>query len=91
MPSVKDDPQGRFSETVLDDPGLEQLLEEREAEKPAAKAFRDLDKRAKERLAEMAPEGPVRVGRFRIEPTVRAGGGFEIPEWERPGYTIRAG
>ena len=90
MPRVKGDPQGQLNDTVLDDPGLERLLEAREAEKPAAKAFRALDKRTKERLAEMAPEGPIRVGRFRIEPTVRAGGGFEIPEWEKPGYNIEA-
>lgn len=67
--AVKTDPQTSLYETVIDDPALEEKLEQRETLKGkarvAGKWFREKDEAVKADLGELdLADAPVRIGRF---------------------------
>ena len=66
-------PQSHMDDTILDDPELEKLLEEREELKPSAADYRKADKSAKERIKAIETPTPYRVGRFVITKQPRPG------------------
>jgi len=58
--------QIRFDDTILENPELEGLLEERQALKQSAKDYRGADKKAKDKIQTIETPLPYRVGRFII-------------------------
>lgn len=79
-------PQMELGETVLENDGLEALLETRQGQREGHKAFQKADKAAREKIKELEIGGIVRVGRFKI--TVSATPSREVEFSTEPGQRI---
>jgi len=63
---TKTRPQISMDETILDNPELEQLLEDRQKLKESVASYRKADKEAKDKIRSIDTPTPYRVGRFVI-------------------------
>jgi hypothetical protein len=88
------DAQAGLWDATIENPGLEQLLDEHQHAKVAARGYGRLHKDLKKRLAEVKPkleaDTRYRIGRFIVTPNNRTGGGIEIPDWESTSYGVKA-
>lgn len=86
MARVKDQPQTGFDDKFIEDPDLEEQIEKyldtKEAARDNAKAKAAINARLA-LLPDLQDGQLVRVGRYTLPMKARAGGGFEIPTWEK--------
>lgn len=66
MARTKKQPQSQMDETLVDNPELEQLLDQREELKPSRTEFNKLSKAITEKLKAIEAASPFRIGRFSI-------------------------
>jgi len=59
-------PQIHMDDTIVENPELEKLLEERQALKESVASYRKADKAAKDKIRSLETPTPYRVGRFII-------------------------
>ena len=78
-----------MDETILENPELLELLEERQALKESVASYRKADKAAKDAIRLIETPTPYRVGRFVIsrQPVPAKSVSFETTEGER--FTIK--
>jgi len=64
--ATKEKAQISMDDTIVDDPDLEKLLEERQELKVHVSEYRKTDKAAKDKIRSIETPSPYRVGRFVI-------------------------
>jgi len=90
MPAAKQEPQKGLFDRVIEDEKLERaiarFIETKEPAKVHAEAKKLLNAALNEaELTDIEDGEKIRVGAFLIEGRKRAGGGFEVPAWEKNG------
>lgn len=91
MARTKAEPQRSLPtfDRTIEDPELEMFLEDLHSEEvqDAAKRFKKAHKAVYDKLNQMTLEDgeKVRIGEFLVTGKRRAGGGFEVPTWEKTG------
>jgi hypothetical protein len=86
---VKDEPQTTFNDRVVDDPEFVKLIEEYLETKPPKDRNKRFNKAKKalaariEAMDELGDGQIIRCGNYTIKLKARAGGGFEVPTWEK--------
>jgi len=83
--TVKTDEQGTFTDRHVELPELEELIEEMESLKADAKAHNKARRQVLEIIKglQLQPDERIIVGQYAVTGVARAGGGFNIPKWER--------
>jgi hypothetical protein len=71
--TVKAKAQVHMEDQFIEDPELEQLLEDREAAKAKAAEYYALDTKAKSAIIALGPDGKRRCGRFIVSTKATAG------------------
>ncbi|MBA7592688.1 hypothetical protein ES708_34881 [subsurface metagenome] len=64
--TTKTRPQIHMDETIVENPELEKMLEDRQKLKQSVAEFRKIDKDVKAKIASIGTQTPYRVGRFVI-------------------------
>ena len=83
-----EDPQAALWDRVVDDPTLEQIIDDVLVLKEQAKAYADARKALTtyiRGLDDLEHAVRIRCGRHVVTITKRAGGGFQVPQWESLG------
>jgi len=92
--ATKEDKQSGLWDAVTENAALEELLDEHETAKVAARAYSRLHKKLKEQLSALKPQLQVdvryRIGRFVVTPSMREGGDIAIPAWRKMGFGVKA-
>lgn len=86
--TIKDDPQTSFWDLTIENPDLEQLLEDHAEARVAAAPYARLNKQVKKALDALEVGKRYRVGRFVVSPHAISGGGFEVPVWDSKSFQI---
>lgn len=82
MPRTTRDPKPRLWDRELEDPELEQIIEEYMDSREAAKSAVAAAAALKAKLKALADGDRIRCGEFVITGKARNGGGFEVPAWQ---------
>ena|SRR3990167_10377551 len=89
MATVTALPQVGFNDRVVDDPEFISVIEEYLATKPSKAQNKRFNKAKKalaariEAMDELGDGQAIRCGQYSIKVKARAGGGFEVPTWEK--------
>lgn len=87
MATASADPQSGLFDKVVQSPEIEGLIdsmqENREAHKAFTKANKGLNDFIDESAIDLKPGARIRIGRYVVTTRSRAGGGFQVPAWEK--------
>jgi len=88
--TMKADPQTGFWDHEIENREIEDLLEDHELHRPAAKEYNATHRKLKKELDGLEAGVRYRIGRFVVTPQPIAGGGFKIDKWTSQTYDVRA-